>query len=71
MSKFILTATDYGPMIVSGIDTDVGTELIVRRCHEPEVTIIEKLQCSHIWARQDEIGRPYCAECGIPWELRQ
>jgi hypothetical protein len=29
------------------------------------------VQCSHIWARQDEIGRPYCAECGIPWELRQ
>lgn len=23
--------------------------------------------CQHIWATQDEIGRPYCAACGEPW----
>jgi len=25
------------------------------------------MRCGHDWARQDENGRPYCAECGLPW----
>jgi hypothetical protein len=26
-------------------------------------------ECGHIWAIQDEIGRPFCAECGVPWSI--
>jgi hypothetical protein len=25
--------------------------------------------CGHIWAIQDEIGLPFCAECGEPWRV--
>lgn len=24
--------------------------------------------CSHPWAIQDAIGRPYCQACGAPWQ---
>jgi hypothetical protein len=27
------------------------------------------MKCEHIWATQDDIGRPYCAACGLPWSL--
>jgi hypothetical protein len=27
--------------------------------------------CSHPWATQDEIGRPYCQACGEPWNILQ
>lgn len=27
-------------------------------------------ECGHIWAIQDELGRPFCAECGVPWSVK-
>jgi len=26
--------------------------------------------CGHIWAVQDELGRPFCAECGASWSIK-
>jgi FkbM family methyltransferase len=72
VSKFILTATDYGPMIVSGIDTGVGCELIVRRCHEPEVVdfgISLILKCHELYGSGvtvADIGANV-GSCTIPW----
>ena len=31
------------------------------------VGVIYQQECAHPWASQDEIGRPYCAGCGLPW----
>lgn len=27
------------------------------------------MKCEHPWAMQDDIGRPYCAACGMAWHL--
>ncbi len=36
---------------------------------EAQIIEAKRLQCEHLWASQDEIGRPYCAACGMAWSL--
>lgn len=31
--------------------------------------LIKELDCPHPWAAQDDIGRPYCAACGLAWRV--